>query len=199
MPEMSREMLDEITEKIVRNCERMDNLVKNLLTLADIENIPESRFKPCDLVTLAENCRHLLQSVYTEAKVEINKSEDEMTIMADGDLLELAVINLLDNAAKYSKPPAEITISLTPVDEDEIKIEITDRGMGIPPEDVEHIFERFYTVDKTHSRRLGGACLGLSIVKNIIDKHDGLISATSTLGKGTTFTILLPKERHSRS
>jgi two-component system phosphate regulon sensor histidine kinase PhoR len=199
MPEMSRDMLDEITEKIVRNCERMDNLVKNLLTLADIENIPESRFKDCDLVTLAENCRHMLRSVYTDAQVEIEKTEEEMTISADGDILELAVINLLDNAAKYSKGPAHITIRLASVEDDEVKIEISDKGMGIPPEDLEHIFGRFYTVDKTHSRRLGGAGLGLSIVKNIIDKHDGLISATSKLGEGTTFTIILPKVRHSRS
>ncbi len=196
LPEMTPEMLAAITEKIVRNCERMDNLVKNLLTLADIENIPESRFRECDLISMAENCRHMLLSVYSSAQVTIEKTRDKMTLEADGDLLELAIMNLMHNAAKYSKPPAHIALSISQVNENEIKITIADKGIGIPPEDLEHIFERFYTVNKAHSRKLGGAGLGLSIVKTIIDKHEGTISAESTLGEGTTFTIILPRKRH---
>ena len=99
---------------------------------------------------------------------------------------------MLDNAAKYSKPPAKITIEVQRLEKDEVMIRISDEGMGIPPEDLKRIFERFYRVDKTHSRRLGGAGLGLSIVKTIIDKHKGKIEATSEVGKGTRFTITLP-------
>ena len=191
LPEISQEMLADITEKIVRNCQRMDTLVKNLLTLADIENIPETRFKPCNLSALIDNCIHLLLSIYPDAQIHIEKNREEIFVSADSDLLELALMNLFDNAAKYSRPPAEISISLHQ-EGDEVKISISDRGIGIPEADLEHIFERFYTVNKAHSRRLGGAGLGLSIVKNIIDKHDGSITAESVLGKGTTFTIILP-------
>jgi two-component system phosphate regulon sensor histidine kinase PhoR len=194
MPELSPEMLADITEKIVRNCQRMDNLVKNLLTLADIENLPETRFKPFDLVPLVENCRHMLRAVYPDAEVSIEKSTQEIWAAGDVDLLELAIINLLDNAAKYSNPPAHIHIKLEAL-VDEAKITISDKGIGIPPADAEHIFERFYTVNKAHSRRLGGAGLGLSIVKTIIEKHDGTITVSSILGSGTTFTILLPVQR----
>jgi two-component system, OmpR family, phosphate regulon sensor histidine kinase PhoR len=191
LPKISPEMLSDITEKIVRNCQRMDTLVKNLLTLADIENLPKTRFKPCDLLSLIDNCRHLLLSVYPEAQFSIEKKEDSLIIRADADLLELALMNLFDNAAKYSTPPAQISVQIQRLAE-EVKIVISDRGIGIPASDLEHIFERFYTVDKAHSRRLGGAGLGLSIVKTIIEKHEGSISVISHLGIGTTFTLLLP-------
>lgn len=197
MPEISQAMLKDITEKISRNCERMENLVQSLLTLADIENIPESRFQQCDMIALVDNCRHMLISVYPDAHVEVYKTQNKIVISADGALMELAIMNLLNNAAKYSVPPAKISIHVEQIDE-EVVIRIADKGKGIPTEDLEHIFDRFYRVDKTHSRRLGGAGLGLSIVKTIIEKHDGTIEVQSELGKGTIFTITIPIRHHSR-
>jgi signal transduction histidine kinase/PAS domain-containing protein len=191
MPELPREMLVDITEKIVRNCQRMDTLVKNLLTLADLENLPSSRFQECDLVALVETCRQVMVSVYESAHIVIEKSSETILVAADPDILELALINLMNNAAKYSNPPAQITIGLVQ-ESDEVCITISDQGIGIPPADLEHIFERFYTVDKARSRRLGGAGLGLSIVRTIIEKHHGTISVSSVVGEGTTFTIRLP-------
>jgi two-component system phosphate regulon sensor histidine kinase PhoR len=198
LPELPRDMLIDITDKIVRSCQRMDNLVKNLLTLADIENLPEARFQQCDLLSLIENCVHMLLTKYPDAIVTIEKEQEGIQVAAAPDLIELAILNLLDNAAKYSTPPAHITIRLSATVE-EAHISISDQGMGIPEADLEHIFERFYTVNKAHSRRLGGAGLGLSIVKTIIEKHDGTISATSLLGKGTTFTITLSTHRTHHS
>jgi two-component system, OmpR family, phosphate regulon sensor histidine kinase PhoR len=196
LPELPREMVSDITEKIVRNCQRMDNLVKNLLTLADLENIPESRFQECDLIALIENSKQVVLSIYEDAQVRIEKTKETIAVDADPDILELAIINLVDNAAKYSSPPAQITIKVDQIG-DEAKIIISDKGIGIPPEDIEHIFERFYTVNKAHSRRLGGAGLGLSIVKTIIEKHHGTIAVASMLKHGTTFTISLPIHRVS--
>lgn len=199
LPKLEPKQLEEITEKIGRNCERMESLVANLLTLADIENLPESRFHECDLISLLDNARHTLLTVYPDAEVQIEKSSEELTISADSGLLELAFLNLLDNAAKYSPSPAKITIGVdVNRGEDEAVVQIQDQGRGIPEEDLPHIFERFYRVDKTHSRKLGGAGLGLSIVKTIITKHDGTIDATSKVGVGTTFTITLPLRHHGR-
>lgn len=194
LPSISKQMLTEITEKIVRNCQRMDTLVKNLLTLADLEHVPESRFQSSDLVAMVNHCVDFLKTLSPEAHVKIEKRDDRIMVDANADLLELALMNILQNGVKYSHPPAHLTIELGQKG-DEVSVAIQDQGIGIPTEDLSHIFERFYTVDKAHSRRLGGAGLGLSIVKTIIDKHEGTISVASTLGKGTTFTITLPKSR----
>ncbi|HEX2578962.1 MAG TPA: ATP-binding protein [Rhabdochlamydiaceae bacterium] len=196
LPSVSMTMLTEITEKIVRNCQRMDTLVKNLLTLSDIEYVPESKFSPCDVVALADNCRHLLLTLSPTTRLDIEKSHDQMMIEADPDLLELALMNLLENGVKYSNPPAHLTIYLKQQG-DEVLFAVQDRGIGIPPADVGHVFERFYTVNKAHTRRLGGAGLGLSIVKTIIEKHEGTISVASVLNQGTTFTFNIPMHRKS--
>jgi two-component system phosphate regulon sensor histidine kinase PhoR len=193
MPELPHEMVADITEKIVRNCQRMDLLVKNLLTLADLENLPSLRLQECDLVALLENCQHLLLAAHPTTKLQIEKKKSDVTIFADPDILELALMNLLENAVKYSTGPAAITIGIEKIKE-KVKVSIADQGIGIPQESLERIFSRFYTVDKARSRRLGGAGLGLSIVKTIIEKHDGEIRASSELGKGSTFTVTLPQK-----
>lgn len=191
-PELPKEIFIDIAEKILRNCKRMEKIIKNLLTLADIEKLPQSRLQECSLIDLVQNCRHMLLSVYPQAQVElVQKTADPILLIADPDLLELAIMNLMDNAAKYSFNLAQITVTLDQLGGKAI-LEVQDRGIGIPKEDLEHVFNRFYTVDKARSRKLGGAGLGLSIVQTIIDKHGGKISVTSAVGEGTTFHIELP-------
>lgn len=185
-------MAQEIIGKILKNCQRMETLVKNLLTLADIEKLPLVKMQDFDLLPLIENCKQMTQSVWADARITIAVSSADLHVTADPDLLELAVINLLSNAAKYCMPPAQIEVRLWEKAET-VYIAVSDRGIGIPPEDLDNIFDRFYTVDKTHSRRLGGAGLGLAITKTIIEKHEGKISVSSVLGAGSTFTIALPK------
>ena len=196
LPSVSVPMLAEITEKIVRNCHRMDTLVKNLLTLSDIEYVPDSRFQARDIVALADNCRHVLLTLSPTIRVDIEKSHDQILMEVDHDLLELALMNLLENGIKYSNAPAHLTIYLKQ-QSDEVLVAIQDRGIGISSHDLPHVFERFYTVNKAHSRRLGGAGLGLSIVKTIIEKHEGTISVASVLGQGTTFTFVIPQHRRA--
>ena len=153
-PELPRDSVADIVGKIVRNCQRMDTLVKNLMTLADLENLPELCFQKCDLVMLAEACRQTILAVHKTAQIAIEKSNESIPVAADPDILELAILNLLDNAVKYSNPPAKITIKLEQEAEQGC-ISISDQGIGIPSVDLRHIFERFYAVDKARSRRLG--------------------------------------------
>lgn len=191
-PNLPIETQLEVTNKIVRNCNRMAALIKDLLTLADIENIPSSRLCLFDLYELTEHSSSMLAEVFPDAQVTINKRRKEILLFADMDLLELAIMNLIENAAKYSNRPAQITVTIDE-DSNNVIIKVSDKGIGIPFADQEHIFDRFYTVDKAHSQKMGGSGLGLSIVKTIVEKHFGTISLESELGKGSTFTISLPK------
>lgn len=191
-PEIPQELLIEITSKIVSNSKRMSILIKDLLTLADIENIPDSRLSDCDILAIAQECAKQVKQSFPEAQIEIHAPKEETPLLADAELLELAMMNLIENAAKYSVPPAKINVTIEKIDA-YLKISVIDQGIGIPLSDQEHVFDRFYTVDKAHSRQMGGSGLGLSIVKTIIEKHFGTITVSSELGKGTTFTIVLPK------
>lgn len=191
-PSLPQQTTVEITDKIVHSCERMTRIIRNLLTLADIENIPRSRAAPCDLVELAQSCRNTLIAVQPKAQVEIVYNEaEEFIVEADEALLEVALMNLLDNAAKYAKADPVIQIAIQRVD-NHINISVQDNGLGIPESDLERIFQRFYRVNKMYSKKIGGSGLGLSIVETILEKHMGRVYVTSTLGEGSTFTMELP-------
>ncbi len=192
-PELSQEIRSEMTEKIVRNSLRMTTLIKDLLTLSDVDNIPESRLVECNIVALIGNCATILRDAFPDATIElIFPANAAYLVKADPQLIEMAFLNLIENGIKYSTPPAHVTLSFEEIEEKKLLIKITDRGIGIPEADIEHIFERFYTVDKAHSRKMGGSGLGLSIVENIILKHGGTIQLESEVGVGTTFLIKLP-------
>lgn len=191
-PDLPDETVLEITNKIVKNCKRMTTLIKDLLALSDIENLPETRLIECDIFELVQNCCTILRDAFPNAEISIScVNEADMLITGDRNLMEMALMNLIENAAKYSNSPAQISINLEHLG-DWIKVQIVDKGIGIPERDLEHIFERFYSANKAHSKKLGGSGLGLSIVENIILKHFGRVTVTSTVGVGTTFTLMLP-------
>jgi two-component system, OmpR family, phosphate regulon sensor histidine kinase PhoR len=191
-PTLPQEIMIDVTGKIVRNCQRMATLIKDLLILSDVENIPSTYLSSVNLKEFMEKCRASLLHVFPEAQIQIEAPEEDVYLTAEISLLELAVMNLFENAAKYSPKPARIQITISQQAE-YIIIAVADQGIGIPVEDQEQIFERFYTVDKAHSQKMGGSGLGLSIVKTIVEKHGGTISLMSTPGKGSTFTMIFPK------
>ena len=101
-------------------------------------------------------------------------------------------MNLLDNAVKFNRTGGEVRLQVTREADDKIRITVADAGIGIPSTDLSRIFERFYRVDKARSRDMGGTGLGLSIVKHVVERMNGTVSVESQVGKGSTFTILLP-------
>lgn len=192
--QLPEQILQEVTGKIVNSCQKMTDLIRNLLALSDVENMPASRLEECDLLEIAHTCTANLLQTRHQAHVQIvPETAGPFILTGDRHLLELALNNLLDNAAKYSHAPAQITIALAQAD-DAVSVCVSDRGIGIPPENMERIFERFYRVDKVHSRKVGGSGLGLSIVETIIDKHFGRIAVQSTVGVGTTFSLVFPRQ-----
>jgi two-component system phosphate regulon sensor histidine kinase PhoR len=121
----------------------------------------------------------------------VHCDSDFPTIQGDSFRLEQMFINLLDNAVNHTEK-GNIDIFLKKEDKDSVSISIQDSGIGIPQEHLSRIFERFYVVDKSRSRKLGGTGLGLSIVKHITLLHNGKVTVESTLGKGTKFTVIFP-------
>jgi two-component system, OmpR family, phosphate regulon sensor histidine kinase PhoR len=187
---LSPQTMVDITNKIVKTCDRLDNLVKSLLVIADLEHYSQDRFRPCNISSLIENCKYVLLTAYPNIELTILEEEKEIVVLGDVDLLDLAIMNLLENAVKYSSSPAKIEIQVKESGEF-VHIRIQDQGIGIPETDLPHIFDRFYTVDKARSRKSGGAGLGLSIVKTIIEKHEGTVTVESELSKGSVFTLSL--------
>jgi signal transduction histidine kinase len=192
--ELSPDLVKEITGKIVRNSQRMANLIKDLLALSDMESLSEVRLCQIELNQLVQSCCAMVGDAFPGAKIAV-ESDKVLGLYVTGDpnLLEMAIMNLLENAAKYSHPPAVINVCLAEQGE-EVEITIADQGIGIPQANLDSIFERFYTVDKARSRKMGGSGLGLSIVAKAISKHQGKVNVSSKEGEGSSFVIRLPKQ-----
>lgn len=178
---------------IDRHAKRLSNIVADLLALSEIE---DKSGKPAlsefDARALCESIVKIYETRAYEKGLEIllEFESDMPNIVADRFRLEQALVNLIDNAIKYADKGA-IVVSVRS-EPDAAIIQISDSGAGIPKDDLERIFERFYTVDKSRSRKVGGTGLGLSIVKHIVKMHGGSIKAESVRGEGSTFTIKLP-------
>lgn len=125
--------------------------------------------------------------------ISINYKEKDIYFLCDKDKITQALVNLLSNSLRYSGENSEIFID-TDIDKDKILISIKDQGIGISKEDLKYIFERFYRADKSRTRATGGTGIGLTIVKSIISSHRGEIRVKSSLGEGSEFLIILPKE-----
>ena len=184
---------EEYLEVIKRHTDRLINIVEDLLILSELQE--KEYALENEKVQLTEVLEHVLK-IFKEridkkgitTKIEFDKNLP----IIDGDSLKLeqVFINLIDNALKYTDH-GEICISMRVVDQ-KIEIRFQDTGIGIAQKHLLRIFERFYTVDTSRSRRLGGTGLGLSIVKHIIQLHRGSIDVQSITGSGSTFTVLLP-------
>jgi two-component system phosphate regulon sensor histidine kinase PhoR len=173
---------------------RLNNIASDLLTLSELE-AGKARPEPAP-VSVRGAVESAMRTVETEARlrqVSLNCGRlEDAWVLGDRLQLEQVFVNLLDNAVKFNRPGGEALLEVSRVGTDRIKITLADTGIGIPHDDLPRIFERFYRVDKARSREVGGTGLGLSIVKHIIERMNGTVGVESQLGKGSTFTLLLP-------
>lgn len=180
---------------IARQADRLQQIIEDLLMLSRIEqDNEESQIKltDTDLRPVLEAAIDTCQPKASEADIRITLDcPPELRVQASAPLLEQAIVNLLDNAIKYSVRGDTVMVS-TVVTDQEIAIQVRDHGVGISPEHLPHLFQRFYRVDKGRSRKLGGTGLGLAIVKHIAQTHHGRATVESTQGKGSVFTVHLP-------
>jgi two-component system, OmpR family, phosphate regulon sensor histidine kinase PhoR len=178
-----------------RQAERMTAIIRDLLELSRLEESDEVvSGEPIDIAALMALLRKDVQArpVHpTDVRVQI---ESDSQLMGDEPEIHSALSNLVDNAAKYT--PAEGSIEMRWwVDQDGGHFAVSDTGMGIPPEHIPRLTERFYRVDTSRSRVTGGSGLGLAIVKHVLQRHGGSLDVKSTLGAGSTFTCHFPAER----
>lgn len=181
-------------EIVHRQAQRIGGLVEQLLALSELEarSKDEIAREPVKVVSVAQ---HVAETVHGRAesrhvKVAIDASPD-VVVIADAEGLERAVINLVDNAIKYGKESGTVTIRTARKD-GAVEIAVTDDGPGIEQAHLARLFERFYRIDPGRSRSHGGAGLGLSIVKHLVEAMDGSITVSSRVSEGTTFVITLP-------
>jgi two-component system phosphate regulon sensor histidine kinase PhoR len=181
-------------ETVERNTDRLINIVNDLRLLSGLEEKTALELEDIDLGGLLENVIRIFDQRLKDKQLSlvIDVKEDLPPIKADLFKLEQMLVNLLDNAVKYTDR-GEITVSVA-VQDKRVRIQVRDTGIGIPKEDIPRIFERFYVVDKSRSRKSGGTGLGLSIVKHIVLLHHGTIDIESALGKGTSVTVTLPTD-----
>jgi signal transduction histidine kinase len=178
---------------IVSATERMANLVNDLMLLAKVES-PQliNRRSLIDFSALVKGCVHEFEELFKAKSITLTfNAVGSFSLIGDSDALKRLITNLLQNALRYAGPDGKVKVGLEHLGRN-IKLTISDTGIGIPPESLPLIFDRFYRVEKSRSRAAGGSGLGLSIVKAIVDAHKGKIEVQSQVGSGTTFTITLP-------
>jgi len=192
-------------EIINKNTDRLINIVSDLLVLSELESkesfYSSNKVKDFEEVHIEEIIQQSVISLKgkiqgKKLKYSVKIGEHLPIYRGNKFLLEQMVTNLVDNAIKYTPDEGEIGVSAYN-NNNEIVIEISDNGIGIPKEDRDRIFERFYRIDKTRSRQIGGTGLGLSIVKHIVLLHGGNVSIESELNKGSKFTVKLPFKLNS--
>jgi two-component system, OmpR family, phosphate regulon sensor histidine kinase PhoR len=181
-------------EIIKSHATRLGNIASDLLALSELESErPPAESRPFSVSTAVETALKIIEPAARLRGVTIIRGkQDEAEVLAERGRLEQALVNLLDNAVKFNRPGGEVRLEVTREPGGNIRIVVADTGIGIPFTDLSRVFERFYRVDKARSREMGGTGLGLSIVKHVIERMNGAVSVESQLGKGSTFTILLP-------
>ena len=172
---------------------RLVTLIEDIIRLSQLDEGGELPREDVDLLALAQEAGSALQSAAQTAKVSVAVEGEPIHLTGVRRLLYEVVYNLCDNAIKYNVPGGSVTVIVSEVEKNAVLI-VKDTGIGIPPEHQSRVFERFYRVDKSHSKASGGTGLGLSIVKHAVQYHGGKLELQSQEGKGTTVMVCLPKE-----
>jgi heavy metal sensor kinase len=185
--------LRETIETCRRSALRMKTVVESLLTLARFDSGElQLECRPVDLSRIAGDCAALIRPLAEKRRITMELDLESAGLIADPDRMSQVVTNLLTNAIRYNHDDGRVVMT-TRSSKSDVVLSISDTGIGIGPEHLPHIFERFYRVDKARSRKDGGIGLGLAICKSIVEAHGGQIAVTSSEQGGTQFEVRLPK------
>jgi two-component system phosphate regulon sensor histidine kinase PhoR len=173
--------------------QRLVTLINDILRLSELDEGGSLPTEPVELLALCRDTANSLEAAAQKRGITVAVTGDEVSVPGVRRLLTETVFNLCDNAIKYNRDGGSVTVTVGR-DGGEAVVTVSDTGIGIPAEHQGRVFERFYRVDKSHSKASGGTGLGLSIVKHAVRYHHGTVTLDSREGEGTTFTIRLPIE-----
>jgi len=196
-PEMDAETREYFLGIVLSESDRMHRIVSDLLVLSRLDN--KRTNWSIETFDLRQSIRRLCEVMRGQVsehnhRVTFGCQRGLPQITADRQRIEQVILNILSNAIKYTPDGGKIDIKLTQTAKKFLRIEIADNGIGIPDDDIGHLFERFYRVEKSRTQDAGGTGLGLAIAKELVEAHGGRIAVKSALGEGTTVTIDLPVE-----
>ncbi|MEX0941813.1 MAG: ATP-binding protein [Pseudomonadales bacterium] len=193
-PQMPADVMERFMERIRSQATRLDNIVQDLIHLSRFDShVRTTSMHRIDLTAVLRKVYQLKAEDANDAAVQLTLDIGDQPLIAEGETeaLEQMVSNLVDNAIKYTHAGGEVTLRLRVMDATAV-IEVEDSGIGIPVEEQQRIFERFYRVDRARSREKGGTGLGLAIVKHIAQSHKGRVTVTSKVNQGSTFKVEIP-------
>jgi signal transduction histidine kinase len=193
VPDKQKEIMLRAKERL----ERLLNLIGDWLDMARIDRGSiVKKFRPLSLRDLLKKLVEFMQPLARKNRISLDLGilSENSLVQADEETLEQVFSNLINNAIKYNRPNGSVKIAIKEK-EDFIVTEVQDNGIGIAKEHLPFIFDQFYRVDRKEGQKKGGTGLGLSIAKKIVDAHGGSIQVSSELGKGSTFTVFLPKAK----
>lgn len=177
---------------IKKEAQRLESLINDIISLSRVEEQKEIEKEPIDLHALCEDVLDSLSINAARKNISLHLEGDDITLRSNHSILYEIIYNLCDNAIRYNKEAGSVTVRLENQPSQAV-IVVTDTGIGIPKEHQDRIFERFYRVDKSHSKQTGGTGLGLSIVKHSVQALKGSIDLKSEPGSGTQITVKIPK------
>lgn len=194
---LSREEREHYIAIIESESLRLSKLSENLLKLSSLDSDTATlRRSDYPLTRQLGDTVLMLEPQWSKKNIDISLRGENVSVCADSELFSQVWINLLANSIKFTPEGGKITVAVSESG-DNAAVTITDSGIGMTDETASHIFERFYMADKARSRSAGGSGLGLSIVKKIVELHGGSISVESVLGKGSSFTVKIPKNKNA--
>lgn len=186
---VDEEKMREFSRDIYKESQRTITLIDDIIKLSKLdEGVVEPQWESIDLLELCSDVIESLRSVAERQSIELTLSGAHVSVRGVYRILHEVVYNLCDNAIKYNRPGGSVTVSVSQT-ETGARLCVSDTGIGIPPEHQKRVFERFYRVDKSHSKEIGGTGLGLSIVKHGAQFHNAEITLTSEIGVGTVVTL----------
>ncbi len=195
--ETPRQVRIEFLKIIQEEAQRLTKIVEDMLDLSKLESGKvDIKKTDRDLCKIIEDVKQVLTPTAKKKSISIETSlpDDHVKAFVDGSMIKQLLVNLAGNAIKFTPEGGRVEITLADRDST-VEISVEDTGIGIPPESIDRIFDEFYQVDSSATRKYGGAGLGLAIVRNIVEWHDGKIWVESESGKGTRFTVSLPKRK----